>query len=90
MLLTNHAMIVRLCSRHPTLSASCRLDELALAQLHVRAANHQTLDQKGVAQPENGAEVVVLRYSVEDDRDRAAGPAEKFVGVALPAPQLRR
>ena len=57
---------------HPTLSTLRRLHEFAFVQFHLRAANHQFLHEKRIAQPEDGADVVVLGDAVEHDRNWSA------------------
>jgi hypothetical protein len=55
------------------------LHEPAFVQLHFRAADHQLLYKEGVAEPEDGTDVVVLRHAVENDRNRPPWPCNKLV-----------
>lgn len=50
------------------LGPSRRLDELALAQIDGGSADDQPLDQEGVAEPENGPDIVVLPDAIQHHR----------------------
>jgi len=63
------ACVLALAPGDPALRALRRLHQPALVQLHFRAADHQLLYKEGVAEPEDGADVVILTYAVEHDRD---------------------
>ena len=48
------------------------------------------MDKKRIAEPEDGADVVVLIHAVEHDRDRPAWPGKKLVTGKFAAAQFRR
>ena len=84
------ARVLALAPGHPVLSALRRLHESAFVQFDFRAADHQLLHEKGVAKPEDGADVVVLRHAIENDRNRPPWPGNKLVAGGFGAAQLRR
>ena len=74
---------------HPTLSTLRRLHEFAFVQFHLRAANHQFLHEKRIAQPENGADVVVLGDAVEHDHNWSSWAWKEFVAGSCGAALVR-
>ena len=66
------------------LSALRCLHEPAFVQFDFRAADHQLLHKKCVAEPENCTDVVVLGTAFENDRDRPAWLGKKLVTEYIP------
>jgi hypothetical protein len=84
------ARVLALAPGHPVLSALRRLHEPAFAQLNFGAADHKLLDEGGITEPEDGAEIVILGHAVQHDCDRSAWPGKKLVTRSFGAAQLRR
>ena len=76
--------------RHPMMRALGRLDQFAGPPGPIPAADHQTLAQEGVAQPEERANVLALAHPVEDHLDRQAPERLKYVSVLFVMTQLSR
>jgi hypothetical protein len=66
------ARMMVLAAGHPALSALGRLHEFAFVQFDFRAANHQLLHKKRIAEAKDSADVVVLGDAVEHDRNWSA------------------
>jgi hypothetical protein len=70
------------------LGAPRGLNKLALSQLDSGSANNQPLDQEGVAEPEDGPDVVILPDAVQHHRYRLAGQCRELRSAKFCLTQL--
>ena len=69
------------------LSALRSLHEFALVQLHLRAADHELLNEKRITEAEDSAIFVVLGYAIQNNGNWAARASKKLVACISGAAQ---